>query len=267
MNTPSTRRQGFTLIELLVVISIIAILAGMLLPAINMVRESARKTNCGNNQRQIALAAQVYCNDNEQMWPVNNKSGGGGTDLVFAEGVGKAREVVMGTFQALSAYSGGDLTPKIFSCPSNPTTKPGPADVSGTNFYVAANADWTGSATATLAAEAFAYDLTVPSNANSSRAVLGDRPILAVSTSAPMTHKKAMNLIYSDCHIATATGSGAITVAGKTEAQDAALYGITSPIYTNKDANSDDVFTTTDDYTAAGILTYGGGSPTRACLR
>ena len=121
------KHSGFTLIELLVVIAIIAVLIGLLLPAIQKVREAAARSKCMNNLKQLGLAANNYHDQNNGLPP--------GTDSIA---VGSAIIRLLPYVEQANKYNLFDFTQNlhtaavnaparqqdlaIFLCPSDPST-------------------------------------------------------------------------------------------------------------------------------------------------
>mgnify|MGYP000896841345 CR=1 FL=1 len=114
MKERSTSFRFFTLIELLVVIAIIAILAAMLLPALNRARENARKANCINNLKQLAIVIDSYEADD------------GGRQLAYLIG-SKTWGMLLNLgnyFNGIPSYDEPNkFQPKILECPSETRTR------------------------------------------------------------------------------------------------------------------------------------------------
>ena len=77
------KRKGFTLIELLVVIAIIAILAAILFPVFQKVRENARRTSCASNEKQIGIAFTQYEQDADELTPGSTQWGYGWAEKIM----------------------------------------------------------------------------------------------------------------------------------------------------------------------------------------
>jgi prepilin-type N-terminal cleavage/methylation domain-containing protein/prepilin-type processing-associated H-X9-DG protein len=98
------KSRGFTLIELLVVISIIAVLMGILMPALTKVREQAKRQTCGMRIRQHVLALNMYAGENDTKLPLPTTSGAWLQDVAI---------------NTVHFMLGTGMTREMFYCPSN----------------------------------------------------------------------------------------------------------------------------------------------------
>jgi prepilin-type N-terminal cleavage/methylation domain-containing protein len=264
------QRSGFTLIELLVVISIIAILAGMLLPVIGMVREMARQQNCGKNQSQIMGALVAYSTSEEVAWPDPRGATGGGTWKVTAPVAGTpevtktdAPKYTAGAYELLAASQ--TLPHAIFKCPSAAAGGPDKALKASVNR---ADVKWGWEGTNKVS---YGFDWASPSDPSASRVILADRDL--------NNNKDAIMACFGDAHVKklkaeTVAPDTATLIEGTGVAMSKSVFNPDAKGSWSQEDDStslvkDNIFDAKDDASMPikECFTPGGGHPVRASLK
>ncbi len=250
MSDPVRHQRGFTLIELLVVISIIAILAGLLVPAVTMVMRRARLVECGSNQRQIAIAIIAY-DGSEGGRPLATVAGI--DPVVGVTTAASAATVTYRTFELLAAQM--SLPNKLFKCRGS--TLAGPA----TAASVTSATDAWGRGKVP-----YAYDWAAPVDCTAFRSLTADR--------SSDHHQDQVMVGFADGHVATLR-AGALLSAGAGVCEGV-KRGAVNPDAIGTDAAAvdsaaiDDIFTDAKDAadgSDGGQSVAGSGSPRRARVK
>jgi prepilin-type N-terminal cleavage/methylation domain-containing protein len=257
------RSQGFTLIELLVVISIIAILAGMLLPVIGVVREMARQSQCGKNQSQILGAMVAYSTSEETGWPDPRLPMAGAITVGDPAAVhtahafellASAQSIPGGLFKCPSAASGGTDKTKI------PSMKRVFDEGAATSVW-----GWTG-----INKVSYAFDWASPADPSAGRVILADRDL--------GNHKDEVMACFGDAHVKKLKAQKTPLVPGETRGAikatpDKAVHNPDAKGAYNEDDDAaaltpDNIFDRVGDaMDTAECLMPGGGHAKRAFVK
>ena len=143
-NQSSRRAGAFTLVELLVVIAIIAILAALLLPALNQSKARVKRIECVNNLHQLGIAFQVFTHDHNDKFPMAVPLAEGGSKEFVQNGRAAGGEFYFSFrhFQALANEMG---SPAILICPADmrlPATNFAALQNSNVSYFVGVNAEY-----------------------------------------------------------------------------------------------------------------------------
>lgn len=113
-------RRGFTLIELLVVIAVIALLASLLLPAINRAKQAACSTTCLNNLKQWGLATQLFASENGDLLPKDGAPNGISLEEGWYNDLPRA--LGLPCYEQMPWHTNATVDPgkSLWICPSNP---------------------------------------------------------------------------------------------------------------------------------------------------
>ncbi len=172
--------KGFTLIELLVVIAIIGILAGILLPVLSRARESARRTQCMSNIKQIGMGLIMYANENSETFPSDTAYSG-------------ASPAMRGLNLLYDTYVSDN---KFFNCPSDTTV------TGATNAGISVSTSG-GTEAFTKTQCSYGYDRSHTQADDADVALLADRPPDPPSATANTANHKdrGQNVVYVDGHV------------------------------------------------------------------